>query len=537
MRWESKHEEVTVVLVSIEFQGRFRQRRVSEGDTGRSRNYPACVAVASPLTRGLFAGTAGLLVSVALAGAASPANSRTLTVTVDARDFAFTLSRRSVPAGSTVRFVVRNRGTAPHDFVLARKKRTRVLRPGQRQAITVSFPRKGTFRFLCSVPGHARLGMKGTFGISTKPPSQEPPALPIDTSDIATLARVGVFERPVLVTAPPGDSRRSFVVEQAGTIRIIEDGRVLPRPFLDLREKVKLGYEPGLLSIAFAPDYESSGRLYAFYNSTAGSGDIRISEFRRHPGDPQIADPSTERILLTIVKPWENHNGGMLQFGPDGYLYASVGDGDSGVLNPPGFFAQRKDSLLGTILRIDPLHGEPYAIPPGNPFVREQGSLPEIWAYGLRNPWRFWIDRMSGAIFVSDAGNDRREEINLTSTTQAGVNFGWPCFEGSLLFDLAATCVGASAPLLDYARADSHCAVIGGVVVRDARLPALAGRYLYSDFCSGSIPAVQVEGGRVTESGNLGLVVPELTSFGVDGLDRIYVTSLSGDVYRLDPKP
>ncbi len=472
-----------------------------------------------------------------ISGAASPTPTRTLTIRVDARDYSFALSRHSVPAGSTVRFVVRNRGGTAHDFVLGRATRTRVLAPGQRQIVTATFRRKGTLTFLCSVSGHARLGMKGTFGISTrpKPPTKLPP--PIDTSDLVSPTPVGTFDRPVLVTAPPGDTHRIFVVEQRGTVRIVRDGQVLPTPFLDLREKVLLTSEPGLLSIAFAPDYATSGRFYAFYNSRAGNGDIHISEFRRHPTDPDLADVYSERLLLTIVKPWENHNGGMLQFGPDGYLYASVGDGDSGVLNPPGFYAQRKDSLLGKILRIDPGRGDPYAVPADNPFVGDADARPEIWADGLRNPWRFWIDGITGSLYVADAGEAKREEVDLAARAQAGLDFGWPCFEGSLPFDAAASCPGATGPLLEYARDGSNCAIVGGVVVRDERLPALAGRYLYGDFCTGKITAAAVTNGTVTASGDLGLAVPELTSFGVDGLDQVYVTSLGGDVFRLDPRP
>ncbi|HLG09273.1 MAG TPA: PQQ-dependent sugar dehydrogenase [Gaiellaceae bacterium] len=458
-----------------------------------------------------------------------------VTVRVEARDFSFVLSRRSVPAGSSVRFVVSNRGSTIHDFVV-KGRRTRMLRPGQSQTIAVTFPRKGSYRFLCSVSGHSRLGMKGTFAVGTRPSPPPPAPPPVDTSDIARLTRIGTFERPVLVTAPPGDTRRVFVVEQAGTIRIVRDGELLSTPFLDLRDKVMLTSEPGLLSIAFAPDYAASGLFYAFYNTTAGNGDIRISEFRRHLTDPDLADPYSERILLTIPKPWENHNGGMLQFGPDGFLYASVGDGDSGILNPPGFFAQRRDDLLGDILRIDPRAGDPYAVPADNPFVDLSGVRPEIWAYGLRNPWRFWIDPETGSMFIGDAGNERREEIDLAARGRTGLNFGWPCFEGSLPFDPAASCDGAVPPLLDYPRQDGACAVIGGVVARDARIPALSGRYLYGDFCSGKITAIAVENDQVSASGELGLVVPELTSFGVDALARVYVMSLEGDVYRVDPK-
>ena len=482
----------------------------------------------------LTAGSAVLLAAL-LPGSSTATSTAALTVHVDVRDFSFALSRLSVPIGSSVRFVVANRGNTIHDFVV-KGRRTQKLRPGQSQTLTIVFSRKRSYRFLCSVSGHARLGMKGTFAVGTRPsPSASPPPT-VDTSDLAALTRVGTFKRPVLVTAPPGDTRRLFIVEQAGTIRIVRDGELRPTPFLDIRDKVKVTSEPGLLSIAFAQDYATSGLFYAFYNTTAGNGDIRIAEFRRHPTDPDLADPYSERILLTIPKPWENHNGGMLQFGPDGFLYASVGDGDSGILNPPGFFAQRRDDLLGDILRIDPREGDPYAVPADNPFVGVDGVRPEIWAYGLRNPWRFWIDPETRSMFVADTGNERREEVDIVARGESGLNFGWPCFEGSLPFDLVATCDGAVPPLLDYPRAGGACAVIGGVVARDARLPALRGRYLYGDFCSGKITAIAVENGQVTATGDLGLVVPELASFGVDGLGRIYVMSLRGDVFRLEPK-
>jgi glucose/arabinose dehydrogenase len=493
------------------------------------------VTGASFPVRALVALSATTLVASVLAGLASPAPERTFTVRVDAVDFAFKLSRRSFPAGSTVRFDVRNRGNAPHDFVLVKRKRTRVLAPGKRQVLTVTFPKAGTFRFLCSVPGHSRLGMKGALGVSRPAPPTPPAPPPVDTSDVVSLTRIGGFERPVLVTAPRGDTQRLFVVEQAGTVRVVRNGDVLPTPFLDIREDVKLTSEPGLLSIAFAPDYATSGLFYAFYNTRAGNGDIRISEFRRHATDPNQADRYTERILLTIVKPWENHNGGMLQFGPDGDLYASIGDGDSGVLNPPGFFAQRRDNLLGTIIRIDP-RGDPYRIPDDNPYVDVDGVRAEIWAYGLRNPWRFWIDDATRTLYVGDAGNAQREEVDLLPLSRPGANLGWPCFEGTARFDVDATCEGAVPPLLEYGPGGDTCAIVGGVVIRDARLPELAGRYVYGDFCAGKVTVVDVANGSVASSGDLGVVVPQLTSFGVDALERIYVMSLTGDVYRLDPK-
>ncbi len=479
---------------------------------------------------------AAALAAVMLAGSASPRSHAVLTVRVDARDFAFKLSRRSVPAGTTVRFVVRNRGATIHDFAIA-GRRTGLLDRGRSQTISVRFLRKGSFRFLCTVPGHARLGMRGTFSVG-KPPAPPPaPPSPVTVSGTTVLTKIGTFERPVLVTAPPRDTKRVFVVEQTGAVRVVRDGDVLTTPFLDLRGQVKLSSEPGLLSIAFAPNYESSGLLYVFYNTLSGNGDIRIAEYRRHSTDLDLTEPYADRTVLTISKPWENHNGGTLQFGPDGYLYASVGDGDSGVYTPPGFFAQRRDVLLGKILRIDPQGGDPYTVPADNPFVGVEGVRPEIWAYGLRNPWRFWIDAETGSMYVGEAGNERREEIDLVQPGASGLNFGWPCFEGTLPFDSEATCPQVVPPLVEIPRENGVCAVIGGVVVRDPRLPALEGRYVYGDFCKGTITAIAVEGGRVTASDDLGLFVPQLSSFGVDGVGRVYVTTLDGPVYRLDPKP
>lgn len=474
---------------------------------------------------------------LALAAAAAPAPSHTYTVRVDARDFSFTLSRRSVPAESTVRFVVRNRGVQAHGFAVKRK-RTRVLRPGQAQTITVSFTKKGRFAFLCTVSGHARLGMKGRFGVAVKPAETQPPSKPpVNTSDLVMLKPVGTFDHPVLVTAPTGDPDRAYVVEQTGTVRLVRDGEVSPTPFLDIRDRVIDQGESGLLSVAFAPDYAQSGLLYAIYNARAGPyGDLRIGEFRRDPFDPDRADPSYERVLLTIPKPYENHNGGMLQFDTDGDLYASVGDGDPGVLNKAGAFAQRLDALLGRILRIDPRRGDPFAVPEDNPFVDVADARPEVWAYGLRNPWRFWIDPDTNVLYVPDVGSTSREEINIVPNRGRGANFGWPCFEGTLVFDANAMCGRTVSPLLEYARADRECAVIGGVVARDGRIPALMGRYLYGDLCSGKVTALLVEDGRVSATGELGIEVPELTSFGVDGVQRIYVMSLAGGVYRLDPR-
>jgi len=488
----------------------------------------------SLFARSAVGASASLLAASALAGSAATAPDATVNVRVEAQEFVFTLSRTSAPAGSTLRFTVRNRGKTAHRFRFA-AKRTRLLRPGASQTIAVKVPTGGQLRFLCTVGNHAKRGMRGSFRVTAVPPAPGPEP-PLDVAGSSTLTHVGTFERPVLVTAPRGDDRL-FVVEQTGAVRVIRGGQVLAAPFLDLREHVTAHGESGLLAIAFAPDYDESGLLYAFYNSRTGPyGDLRISELRRSSFDPDLVDPSSERILLTIPKPFENHNGGMLQFGPDGYLYASVGDGDPGALHPPGFFAQRRDVLLGSILRIDPRGGDPYGVPSDNPFVGVAGVRPEIWAYGLRNPWRFWIDHPTGVMLVADVGSTSREEINLVRRGESGLNFGWPCYEGTVVFDGGSSCDDPTLPLFDFPRADGVCAVIGGVVVRDTRISALAGRYLYGDLCAGTVTALEIADARVVRSDLLDVTARGLTSFGVDGSGRVYVMSTSGGVHRLDPR-
>ena len=455
---------------------------------------------------------------------------------VVARDASFTISRRSAPTGATVKFVVRNQGRAAKRFSI-NGQRTRMLPSGKGQTLAVRFPRRGTYPFRFTVGKRVPKGLRGTFTVVPAPaPAPPPEPSPAEVASAAALTQVGTFERPVLVTAPQGDDR-VFVVEQTGTVRIVRGGEVVAEPFLDLRERVTSMGESGLLSIAFAPDYPQSGLVYAFYNSRIGPyGDIHISEFRRDASNSDVVDTSSERLLVTIPKPYENHNGGMLQFGPDGYLYASVGDGDPGAVNRAGHFAQTLDDLLGNILRIDPRNGDPYAVPVDNPFVgRDVGARGEIWAYGLRNPWRFWIDHQTRTMLIGDAGATTREEVDLVSLDRAGANFGWPCFEGTLSFDEAASCPDAVGPLFDFSRDNGVCVVIGGVVVRDARLPALAGRYLYGDLCAGTITAVGLDGATVRRSDVLDVKVPLLASFGVDGAGRVYVMSAQGPVYRLDP--
>jgi glucose/arabinose dehydrogenase len=455
------------------------------------------------------------------------------TVRVTMREFRFSLSRTRVPAGR-VRFVVRNAGQLVHDFAIAGKQ-TRWLAKGKSQTIVVRFKKAGSYRYRCTLPGHAAVGMKGVLlvgSVKAPPPTTQPP--PPSDKPLVTPTKIGAFKDPVDVVAPPGDPRRLLVVNKNGLVQELLDGQLQAQPFLDLSHVVQSDIENGLLKLVFAPDYATSGRLYAYFNDRVGNKNVNLVEFRRSGVNPETADLGTWRQVLSIQKPWTNHNGGMMEFGRDGYLYVSVGDGDSGVLHPPGAFAQTRDDLLGNILRIDPLHGDPYTVPASNPFVGVAGVRPEIWAYGLRNPWRFWIDPTTGDLFIGDVGLWTQEEIDyVPASSGGGQNFGWPCFEGSTPFDATATCPDAVAPTYSYAHASGGCGVIGGVVARDPQLPSLAGKFLFADLCSGALMSLTMEGGTpVVAPLNVTIDFPE--SFGVDALGRIYVAG-RGAVYRLDP--
>jgi len=360
------------------------------------------------------------------------------------------------------------------------------------------------------------------------------PAAPARRRAGVRLVRVGSFKAPVYVTAPAGDRARLFVVEQAGVIRVVRNGRVLAQPFLDIRADVSAGGERGLLSMAFAPDYARSGRFYVDF--TDRSGDSRVQEFRRSAGDPNVADPSTRRQLLFQPQPQPNHNGGQLQFGPDGLLYIGFGDGGGGG-DQHGSIGNAQDlgTWLGKILRIDPLaaSGRPYGVPSGNPFTGRDGARPEIYAYGLRNPWRFSFDRSTGDIAIADVGQGAVEEVDFMRRGAAsGANFGWRVWEGNRRY-ASGSAPGAVDPVLTYAHATGGCSITGGYVVRDPGLPALRGRYVYGDYCLGKLMSTQLRAGGASAPRRLGLYVSSLASFGQDARGRVYAVSLDGPVYRL----
>jgi glucose/arabinose dehydrogenase len=342
------------------------------------------------------------------------------------------------------------------------------------------------------------------------------------------LRRVGTFRSPVYVTSPPGDRRRLFVVEQGGRVMIRRDGRTLSRPFLDLTGRISAGGERGLLSLAFAPDYASSGRFYVYY--TARDGAIRIVEYRRRGAER--ARRRSARVVLSVPHPASNHNGGLLLFGPDRMLYAGLGDGGGAGDQPNN--AQNLGTLLGKILRIDPRRrdGRAYRVPRSNPFAGRPGVRGEIFVYGVRNPWRFAFTP-SGDMVVADVGQNEVEEVSVVQ--QAGTNLGWRVYEGRSRFT-GGSAPGHLPPVIERRHSAGNCSITGGFVVRDPILSSLRGRYVFGDFCRGQLESARLVGGQARSVRAHSVSVEQLSSFGVDGRRQVYATSLSGPVYRLVPR-
>ncbi len=361
---------------------------------------------------------------------------------------------------------------------------------------------------------------------TAQPDTAAAPAAPAQAaaSRGVKLVRIGRFSQPTYLTAPPGDSTRLFVVEQGGKIKVIRTGKA--RTFLDIDSEVQSGGERGLLSMAFAPDYKTSRRFYVYF--TDNTGDIRIQEFRARTND--VADKGSQRdVLRQAHRQFSNHNGGQLVFGPDGFLYAGLGDGGGGgdVLNS----AQNLGTILGKIIRINPRAsgGKPYSIPASNPFRTRSGARPEIWSYGLRNPFRFSFDRRTGYLAIGDVGQDLIEEIDFVKTGR-GANFGWPRYEGNSKFR-GGSPRGVRA-VLTTSHSNGNCSITGGYVVRDRGVPGLYGRYVYGDFCNPKILSVKLSSGRASGNRSTGRSVSALSSFGEDARGRVYALSLSGPVYR-----
>lgn len=364
----------------------------------------------------------------------------------------------------------------------------------------------------------------------TPEPTIETPGTDLEAFEIALEAFATGLEMPVGIVAVPDDSNRLFIVEKNGTVAILLDGAVAPEKLLDIRDRVNADApEQGLLGLAIHPDFASNGLLYVNY--TDQNGDTVISRFQTNDAR-DLADPNGEMVLLQIEQPANNHNGGNLEFGPDGYLY--IGTGDGGGSGDTFDQAQNGQTLLGAMLRIDVDAGEPYAIPPDNPFVDDPDILDEIWAIGLRNPWRYSFDSETGDLFIADVGQNRIEEISLQpADSTGGENYGWPMMEGSECFE-PDNCdsTGLVLPIFEYDHAFG-CSVTGGDVYRGSVYPELAGIYFLSDFCSGNIwtlaPDADTWQSRLLlESGY------NISAFGLDPAGEILLADMyAGTLYRL----
>lgn len=361
------------------------------------------------------------------------------------------------------------------------------------------------------------------------PPADNSSAV-IDSGVVLKRVAEGL-KAPLYVTAPGGDSRL-FILEQPGRIRVVKNGELLPKPFLDITDRVKYGGERGLLSLAFHPKYKETGYFYVNYTESS-HGDTLVERYSALSG-ADVADPGSAKLILKVAQPYANHNGGHIQFGPDGMLYIAMGDG--GSAGDPRGNAQNRATLLGDLLRIDVDHGDPYAIPRDNPFVHENGMRGEIWAWGLRNPWRFAFDRQSGLLYIADVGQNRYEEVDIVPASSAGLNYGWNILEGKHCY-LSDTCSseGTILPAFEYNHTQG-CSITGGYVYRGKAIPSMSGRYFFADYCLGWIKSIQYENGVIRERKNWNLGVQNnVLSFGEDAAGELYVCFANGRVYKFSP--
>lgn len=374
-------------------------------------------------------------------------------------------------------------------------------------------------------------------------------ALCAQTPLVAELVATGL-QQPVFASAPSGDLRRVFVVEQPGRIRIVEDGVLLPTPFLNLTGQISAGGERGLLGLAFHPDYASNGRFYVFATVNPFL-QATVRSYTVSASDPNLADPTSATTLLTVPLIFGNHNGGMLAFGPDRQLYVAIGDGGSNAPNWPSDpfnHAQRGDSLLGKLLRLDvdnPAPPLPYGIPAGNPFAGPGDPRDEIWALGLRNPWRFSFDRLTGDLWLADVGGQREEVDFRPAGSAGGQNYGWSCLAGTFCVNTGA-CVcsdpNLTMPLHEYTAATNR-AIVGGYVYRGAAIPDLRGTYFYADYSLGVIRSFRRNGAAVAnlQDRTTELAPPSpytltgVSSFGEDGRGELLFCDHAGQVYRIAP--
>jgi len=373
------------------------------------------------------------------------------------------------------------------------------------------------------------------------PPPGTPPAIALRLERIDAGLSLNF---PLFLTAPPGDTDRLFVVERGGVIKVVDRAtNALIGTFLDIRNLVvSTAGERGLLGLAFDPQYSTNRRFYVSY--TDANGTSVVARYLADPNNPDIALTTADRTIITVAQPFDNHNGGMIAFGPDNFLYFGLGDGGSG--GDPGNRAQNPGELLGKLLRIDvslaaPAPQPAYAIPSGNPCVGQAGVREEIWSIGLRNPWRYSFDRQSGDLYIADVGQSAREEVNVSTSAGGagrGINYGWNVMEGSLCFPPGAACssAGLALPAIEYDHTNG-CSITGGYVYRGAAVPVLQGTYFYSDFCTGFVRSFRLASGMVTEHADWPLLRPggNITSFGEDAAGELYVITSGGGLFRIVP--
>jgi glucose/arabinose dehydrogenase len=363
---------------------------------------------------------------------------------------------------------------------------------------------------------------------------------PPEAKQVVRLELIAKLDMPVFLASPPGDAERLFVVEKAGRVRIIKGGETLQRPFLDVSDGIAEWTEQGLLGLAFHPAYADNGRFVVNFTDT--DGDTHVVELRASADDPDVADPSTARELLYVEQPFKNHNGGHVCFGPDGMLYVGLGDG--GWRGDPQDNGQDPRTLLGAMVRIDVdggADGRPYGIPEGNPWASGEGGLPEVFAIGLRNPWRYAFDRETGDLYIADVGQDKWEEVHVSPAgAQAGVNYGWRQYEGTHRYARMGRkrdIPRIEAPVMEY----NHrvgCSITGGYVYRGSELPELRGHYFYADYCTGVIRSFRWEQGGAKDTWDWTTAInsdPRVSgwaSFGEDAGGELYILSLDGRIFR-----
>ena len=379
------------------------------------------------------------------------------------------------------------------------------------------------------------LGALAALGCSNNPAGGPQPSG--DTLHLVPVVTSGL-NAPVYLASPPGDTARLFVVEQPGRIRVVQHGQLLATPFLDITGRVLYGGEEGLLSVAFHSSYATNHYFYVDYTHSNAAGDTVYTMIERYTvsADSNVADSATHHLLLRITQPqpvssYPNHKGGLVMFGPDGMLYIGMGDG--GSAGDPQNRAQNPDSLLGKLLRIDVDGGDPYVVPAGNPF-KAGGGAPEIWALGLRNPWRYAFDRQAGLLYIADVGQALWEEVDVQLASAPGLNYGWRIMEGAHCYNPnPCSSTGLVLPALEYDHSNGQCAIIGGFVYRGSRSPALVGQYFYADLCAAWVRSFSGGGALTSQtSWTLDTSVSSPVSFGEDASGELYLVASNG-VYRI----